>query len=73
MNTLLTTNILLLAIVVAILVMTTLVSILLIQLIGTTSRIKDIVKTFDDDVHRARSLVLALKEIVAEKVFGKKK
>ena len=73
MNTLFTTNILLLVIVAAILVMTVLTSILLIHLIGTTRRIKDIVKTFDDDVHRARSVVLALKEIVSEKVFGKKK
>lgn len=65
MNTLLTTNILLLAIVIAILVMSILVSVLLIQLIGTTRRIKHLVTMLDDDVIRARSFIGAVKDALA--------
>ena len=71
MNTLLTTNILLLAIVVAILFMTILVSILLIQLISTTRKVKDIIKEFDDDIHRTRSFFTSVKNHILD-LFKKK-
>lgn len=73
MNTLLATNILLAAIVVAILAIATLFAIVLINLIGITRRIKHVVTVFDDDVIRARSVVAAIKDILSEKLFGKPK
>jgi len=72
MNTLLFTNILLLVIVAAIVVLSVLVSILLIYVIGTAKRVKNIVREFDDDIHRARSFFGAVREKVVE-FFGKKK
>ncbi len=71
MTTLLTTNILLAVIVLCIVVLTTLVAILLTHSIGVVRRVKYIVKTFDDDVHRARSVVLAIKEMIADKLKKK--
>ncbi len=66
MNTLLTTNILLLVIVLAISVLAIMLGVLLYHLIGTTRRIKHLVTVFDDDVIRARSVILALKDKIAE-------
>lgn len=73
MNTLLATNILLAVIVLCIIVLTILLATLLINVIGTTRRVKHIVTVFDDDVIRARSVVVAIKDLVVEKLFGKKK
>ncbi len=73
MNTLLATNILLMAIVLVFLVIGIMIAILLGELIGVTKKIKHIVTVFDDDVIRARSVVSAIKEILSEKLFGKHK
>lgn len=71
MDTLLTTNILLLLIVIAIVFLTVLIAILLVHLIGTTRKIKHVATVFDDDVIRARSVVIAIKDLLLEKLFGK--
>ena len=71
MDTLLTTNILLLAIVVALLVMSVLISILLIQLISTTRKVRSIIKEFDDDIHRTRSFFTSVKNHILD-LFKKK-
>jgi hypothetical protein len=73
MNTLLATNILLAAIVVCIIILSILLGVILIHVAGTTRRIKHIVTVFDDDVMRARSVLLAVKDMIADKLFGKKK
>jgi len=73
MNTLLATNIFLATIVVTILILTILLTIVLVNLIRITQRIKHVVTVFDDDVVRARSVVIAVKEMVIEKLFGKVK
>ncbi len=70
MNTLLVTNILLAAIVVATLVLAILIAIVLIHIVGITRRIKHIVTVFDDDVVRARSVVIAVKDMIMDKLFG---
>ena len=72
MNTLLTTNILLLVVVVAIAVLAIMLGMLLYHLIGTTRRIKHLVTVFDDDVIRARSVILALKDKIADILSPKK-
>ena len=73
MNTLLATNILLSVIVLCIVVMTVLLGIFLVHSIDIAKRVKYIVKTFDDDVHRTRSVILAVKDLVLEKVGLAKK
>lgn len=73
MNTLLATNIFLATIVVTILILTILLTIVLVNLIRITQRIKHVVTVFDDDVVRARSVVVAMKELIVEKLFGKVK
>lgn len=73
MNTLLVTNILLTAIVITILILAIMFAIVLINLISITRRIKHIVTVFDDDVIRARSVVVAVKDLIAEKLFGRVK
>ena len=73
MNTLLATNILLAVIVLCIVVMTVLLGIFLVHSIDIANRVKYIVKTFDDDVHRTRSVILAVKDLVLEKVGLAKK
>lgn len=73
MNTLLATNILLAVIVFCIIVLTILLAIVLIHVAGATRRVKHIVTVFDDDVIRARSVVVAIKDLIVDKLFGKKK
>ena len=73
MNTLLVTNILLAVIVLCTLLITVLGTIVLVHIISATRKIRDLAKEFDDDVHRARSFFLALKEKFGEKLFGKRK
>jgi len=73
MNTLLATNILLAVIVACILVISAMLSIFLVHSISVVRRIKYIVKTFDDDVHRSRSVILAVKDLVLEKLGLAKK
>lgn len=70
MQTLLATNILLFIIIICFVTITILLAIVLIHVIGTTRKIKHIVTMFDDDVVRARSAVIAIKDLVVEKVFG---
>lgn len=72
MQTLLATNILLSIIILCFVVITILLAIALIHIIGTTRRIKHIATVFDDDVIRARSVVVAIKDLVLENLFGKK-
>lgn len=72
MNNLLTTNILLLIIVLSITVLSIMIGILLVYVIGTARRIRNIVKAFDDDIHRTRSFFVAVGEKIGE-FFGKKK
>jgi len=48
------------------------VGILLVYVIGTARRIRNIVKAFDDDIHRTRSFFVAIGEKIGE-FFGKKK
>ena len=71
MQTLLATNILLFIIIICFVIITILLAIVLIHIIGTTRKIKHIVTMFDDDVIRARSAIIAIKDLVIEKVFGK--
>jgi hypothetical protein len=73
MNTLLATNILLMAIVLVFIIIGIMVAVLLGNLISVTKKIKHIVTVFDDDVIRARSVVSAIKDLITEKLFGKKK
>lgn len=71
MQTLLATNILLFIIIICFVIITILFAIVLINIIGTTRKIKHIVTMFDDDVIRARSTIIAIKDLVIEKLFGK--
>jgi len=71
MQTLLATNILLFIIIICFVIITILLAIVLINIIGTTRKIKHIITMFDDDVIRARSAIIAIKDLVIEKVFGK--
>ena len=73
MNTLLATNTLLIIIVACIVFLALLWSITLFYVIGIVRRTKRLVKEFDDDVHRTRSVLLAIKDLVIEKIFGKEK
>ena len=73
MNTLIATNTLLLVIVICIVFLGILWGITLFYVIGIVKRTKRLVKEFDDDVYRARSVVLAMKDIIIEKIFGKDK
>lgn len=73
MNTLLTTNVLLMVIVLCIVVLTILVAILLIHLIGTTRKLKNIVTVFDHDVMKARSALVALKDTLVGYLVTQKK
>lgn len=70
MDNLLTTNILLAIVIFCFIIITILLVIVLITVIGTTRKIKHIVTMFDDDVIRARSTVIAIKDLVLEKLFG---
>lgn len=70
MDNLLTTNILLAIVIFCFVIISILLVIVLITVIGTTRKIKDIVTMFDDDVIRARSTVIAIKDLVLEKIFG---
>lgn len=73
MNTLLTTNILMMVIVSCIVVLTILVAILLVHLISTTRKIKNIVTVFDHDVMKARSALVALKDTLVGYLVTQKK
>lgn len=71
MQTLLATNILLFIIITCFVIITIFLAIVLINVISTTRKIKHIITMFDDDVIRARSAIIAIKDLVIEKVFGK--
>lgn len=66
METLLATNILLLVIVIAVVVLAAMLYVLLYHAIGATRRVKRIVTVLDDDVTRARSVILAAWNAVAD-------
>jgi hypothetical protein len=71
MHTLLVTNILLAVIVLCFTITTLLLAIALVHIIGATRKIKHIITMFDDDAIRARSTIIAIKDLVIEKIFGK--
>jgi len=73
MATLLATNILLAIIVLCIVVLCVLMAITLYHVIGTVRRVKRIVKEFDDDIQRTRSVLISIKDLIVEKIFGKSK
>ena len=68
MNTLLATNIILAVIGACTLVLTVLLAVFLTHSIEIARKVKYIVKTFDDDVHRSRSVIIAVKDLVLERI-----
>lgn len=73
MNTLLITNILLGAIVVAVIVLTVLIAIILVNIIRLLYKIKAVLHLFSADVAHVRTVILAVKEVLLEKIFGEAK
>lgn len=66
MNSLLTTNILLLIVVIAILVLSVLVAVLIIHIIGVTRKIKHIVSVFNDDIDKVHSVF----DVIKNRIVG---